>query len=440
LIGCLRSLYVSVVLECNVHHCEKLFCAMFKPTAKRAGGGSRGSCSKSRAVSQDSGINQNSDSCVSVSSDNLIDDADRSVSLVLNSVAELPPTVESSANALISSGVSRNESAVPSVTVNVSDRIDVEPSLASSANGSNPVLELSPTVETSANSLISSGVSRIESAVPAVTVNVSDRIAVEPPLASSANGNNPVPPLQLSPSNRQRFMANRQPLRVCCDLRNVGLHAAGVRFSFQAVVFVVYPPSEKPNRRHVLLVDQFGCTGLTVWGAHVPLFTFATVGSVVKFTKLGMVMHNGKKVLSMGKDTNVVFLPHAVETDESKWWQSFCVQPFKRIIDIHDCEDNDIVHVAGIVGSLSSETKRVRSDNKDLMNMRLTDQSGFVDVRSWNHSEDEFKAFLEKPLMLQRVRVTSFAGVKVLEILDGNGTAVVSKFDGMEELAKNWSE
>ena len=74
--------------------------------------------------------------------------------------------------------------------------------------------------------------------------------------------------------NRERFLANCQPLRVCCNLSTVGLTAAGVRFSFQAIVFVVYPASFNPDRRHVLLIDEFGCTGMTVWGAHVPLFNF----------------------------------------------------------------------------------------------------------------------------------------------------------------------
>jgi len=234
--------------------------------------------------------------------------------------------------------------------------------------------------------------------------------------------------------NRDRFIANCQPLRVNCDLRLVGLHAAGVRFSFQAVVYVVYPPSEKPDRRHVLLVDQHGCTGLTVWGAHVPLFNFSSVGTVVKFTKLSLVMHNGKRSLSMAKDTTVVFMSASVVTDEAKWWLSLANSKYKKIADIHDCADDEVVNVAGIVGMLSSETKRVRSDNKDLMNMRLTDRSGFIDVRSWNHSESEFASFLEKPLLLQRVRVTSFAGIKVLELLDGNGTIVESKFDGQSDL------
>jgi hypothetical protein len=240
--------------------------------------------------------------------------------------------------------------------------------------------------------------------------------------------------------NRERFIANCQPMRVTCDLRNVGLHAANVRFSFQAVVFVVYPPSEKPDRRHVLLVDQHGCTGLTIWGAHVPLFNFASVGTVVKFTKLSLIMHNGKKSLSMAKDTTVVFMPTSTSTEESKWWHSLADSKYKRIADIHDCEDDVVINVAGIVGMLSSETKRVRSDNKDLMNMRLTDRSGFIDVRSWNHSETEFAMFLEKPLLLQRVRVTSFAGIKVLELLDGNGTIVNSNFDGQSDLEDYWKE
>ena len=179
---------------------------------------------------------------------------------------------------------------------------------------------------------------------------------------------------------------------------------------------------------------------MTVWGAHVPLFTFATVGTVVKFTKLGMSMHNGKKTLSMGRDTTVVFLPSAVVTDESKWWNSLDSSSFRRIIDVHDCNDDSVINVAGIVGMLSSETKRVRSDNKDLMTMRLTDRTGWIDIRSWNHSESEFKSFQEKPLVLKRLRVTSFSGLKVLEILDGNGTIVVPNFDGMQDLQQYWLE
>jgi len=241
-------------------------------------------------------------------------------------------------------------------------------------------------------------------------------------------------------ANRARFMANAQPQRVCCNLSIVGVVNPNMRFSFEAVVFVVYPASSQPDRRHVLLVDSTGCAGLTVWGAHVPQFTFATVGCVVKFTKLGMIIHNGKKSLSMGRDTIVQFVPSSVESATSRWWNALSSNKVLRIIDVHDCEDDSIVNVAGIVGLLSSETKRVRADNKDLMTMRLTDHTGHLDVRSWNHSETEFKSFLEKPLLLQRLRVTSYAGIKICELLDGSGTIAVSEFDGKEALEQYWKE
>lgn len=143
----------------------------------------------------------------------------------------------------------------------------VPPSVMASARDSS-VRHVSPASE--AVDLVMPSVVPADVYLPDRVQNVSaatDGIVLASPVVASTVVHLPEPNLQMSPgSNRQRFMANCQPLRVCCDLRNVGLHAAGVRFSFQAVVFVVYPASEKPDRRHVLLADQFGCTGLTVWG------------------------------------------------------------------------------------------------------------------------------------------------------------------------------
>jgi hypothetical protein len=45
---------------------------------------------------------------------------------------------------------------------------------------------------------------------------------------------------------------------------------------------------------------------------------------------------------------------------------------------------------------------------------------------------------VEKPLLLQRIRITSFAGQKLGELLDGTGTIVVSEFEGAAELAQFW--
>ena len=242
-------------------------------------------------------------------------------------------------------------------------------------------------------------------------------------------------------SNRARFMANCQPLKVCCDLSAVGMHNTGSRFSFQAVVLIVYPASVKPERRHIQLIDSHGSTGLTVWNDHVSLFSQSSVGQVVRFTKLAVVHQNGQKSLTMGRDSTICIMPDTVSpTDESKWWKSLLEKPPIRIIDAHDCEDNTIINISGIVGSLYSETKRVRSEDRELLCMRITDRSGFIDVRSWNHSEVEFAQFKERPIQFKRVRVTSFAGTKILELLDASGTEVHSVFDGKTDLESYWIE
>lgn len=242
-------------------------------------------------------------------------------------------------------------------------------------------------------------------------------------------------------SNRERFMANCQPLQVSCDLATVGLHNASVRFSFTAVVLIVYPETKNPDRRHIQLIDQRGSTGITVWNDNVRQFSASSVGQVVRFTKLSITFNNGKKGLSMGRDSSVTFINTGnVPTEEFKWWKSKLYEPPMRIIDVHDCDDDVVISTAGIDGMMSTERKRVRDQDRDLLCIRLTDRTGFIDIRSWSHSEIEFAQFLEKPLMLQRVRVTSFAGIKTLELLSGSGTVLTSEFKGKDDLLSYWAE
>jgi len=281
-------------------------------------------------------------------------------------------------------------------------------------------------------------------AIPsAAAVKVVDPVAnsdsSSPPLSpgSSAVAKGPVSP----GSNRQRFMDHCQPLKVSCDLATVGMHNPSVRFSFTAIVMVVFPETQGPERRHLQLIDERGSTGLTVWNENVRLFSQSSVGQVVKFTKLCMVFNNGKKQLSMSRDSSVTFVNTlAVPCEESRWWKSLLLCKPLRIIDVHDCEENSLVNVAGIVGMLHTERKRVKDADRDLLCIRLTDRTGFVDVRSWTHSEQEFASFLEQPMLLQRVRVCVFASIKTLELLSGMGTKVIDDFDGKADLMQYWSE
>lgn len=242
-------------------------------------------------------------------------------------------------------------------------------------------------------------------------------------------------------SNRDRFMALASPAKVTCALSTVGLTSPNSRFDFQAVVLVVYPACDKPARRHVALVDITGSTGITVWSNHVSMFDATSVGSVVKLTNLTIATHNGKRSLAMARDSSIKFLADVelFRSAEKIWWDALVKAPAQNVATARMLDDDTIFSVSGILFTIQTETKKVRDELKDLVTIRLADQSGYLDIRDWNHDDAFFRRHIEKPISFQRVRMTSFAGNKVAEMLDGDGTVLRSDFFGSSELAAFWN-
>jgi hypothetical protein len=245
-----------------------------------------------------------------------------------------------------------------------------------------------------------------------------------------------------SPSNRDRILAACSPAKVNCSLSFTGLSNPNMRFDFQAVVLIVYPACDKPDRRHVALADRFGVTGITVWSLHVAMFSSESVGKVVKITNLTISTHNGKRNLAMARDSSVKFLSDAESrfSEEKIWWNSrlFIGSGSLDVRSFCSSNDDSIVSVSGILFMIHTDVKRVRDRDQDLLTLRIADHTGQVDVRSWHQSDSDFRSFIDKPILLQRVRVTSFAGIKVGEMLDGDGTVVSSVFDDAHALAQFW--
>jgi hypothetical protein len=110
-------------------------------------------------------------------------------------------------------------------------------------------------------------------------------------------------------------------------------------------------------------------------------------------------------------------------------------------IAFNEHKDNAVVNVAGIIGSVSSEQKIVRSDARDLVTIKVVDRTGIITLRTWNHSSSVFLPWVDSPVMFRRVRVTSFASMKAGELFDGSGTIFDSSaFDGSDDLMKFWAE
>ena len=236
---------------------------------------------------------------------------------------------------------------------------------------------------------------------------------------------------------RDRFLAGLLPARSCCNLDLIRA-PAGTKFNLTAICIAVFPASTNPDRRYIQLADSTGSVGVSVWNHNVQKFGSGSVGRVVTLTKAVMGNHNGKKQLSMPRDSSVDFTDdpnHIV----SLWWQSLRAQPPKSCGAVHDVDDNTIVSVAGIMGHVSTEVKIVNGQEKNLLTLHFVDATGKLDIRSWNHDADTFVPYLELPVLIRRVRVSSFAGTKICELLDAGGSVLETSFVGQEALAKFWA-
>ena len=258
--------------------------------------------------------------------------------------------------------------------------------------------------------------------------------------AAASQDLNPVGSAPSINGNRARFMAGLQPSKVTCDLTTTPV-APGLRFSFEAIIVVVYPASTSPpERRYIEVMDQHGSTGITVWNQNAHVVNRDSVGCVVKFTRMALTMHNGKKSLTMSKESTMHIEMPSADGMLMKWWNNFLREPPMTCIQFHDTPALLIVNVSGILGCIHTEEKIVKGEAKNLLVLMLTDRTGKIEIRSWNHTDTEFKRFLERPVLLKRVRVCLYAGTRTGELLTGtNGTTVTKDFNH-EDLDKYWAE
>jgi hypothetical protein len=255
-------------------------------------------------------------------------------------------------------------------------------------------------------------------------------------ISLSDNADRGVPPSPVS--NRERFIKGFLPARTCCNLDLVR-SSAGTKFNLVAICIAVFPKSSNPERRYIQLADTTGSVGVTVWNANADCFNNASVGRLVTLTKVVITNHNGKKALTMARDSSVQQVDDEMHT-VSIWWKSLLNIPPLSCGSVHDVADNSMVSVCGILGFVSAETKMVQGVPKTLLTLHLVDSSGKVDVRSWNHTPDSFNRFVNAPILIRRVRVTSFASTKLCELLDGTGSVIETTFPGDSALIKFWNE
>ena len=274
-----------------------------------------------------------------------------------------------------------------------------------------------------------------------------DASAVNAPLTPPHSGSersyadtaSPIRTPPVSPGqNRAKFMQKFVPSSACCNLE-LCRASPGTKIRLFGIVIAVFPASKNPDRRYIQIADLTGSVGITVWNSNVNLFGFDSVGKVVQCDKVVIATHNGKKTLTMARDSTIEFVRDA-DHALAKWWREILDVPPTPLGNVQNVADNTIINVAGVLGFASEELKMVGNVSKTLTSLHLTDATGNLDVRSWNHSAHPFHIYADRPLLVKRIRVTSFAGTKIGELLDGHGSEFVTEFAGKSQLERYWAE
>jgi hypothetical protein len=257
--------------------------------------------------------------------------------------------------------------------------------------------------------------------------------AVDVPSPGSSPASVPRPPSSPG-NNRTAFFSQHVPSRITCNM-DFCRTAPGSKVALSAVVIAVFDASSNPDRRYVQLADVTGTVGITVWNANVAKLNRTSIGRVVKLGKVVVGNHQGKKVLTMTRESILEFEDaHPL----SVWWQELALGAPVKLANVADVAENCIINVTGILGMVTSEPKMVGAVSKTLLTLHLVDTSGQLDIRSWNHDSDSFVTLVEKPIMIKRIRVTSYAGKKMGELLDNNGTEIATEFPGKKILEDYW--
>jgi hypothetical protein len=218
----------------------------------------------------------------------------------------------------------------------------------------------------------------------------------------------------------------------------------GVKLNLVAIVIATFPVQlGPPSRRHIMLCDAHGVTGLTVWHGDVHKFPREVLGGVVTVLRASVSVYQGKKSLVLNKDSSIeVDAVTTHKTPTAQWWQSLADMRPLPLPDAVVAADNSIISVFGVLAFVANETKEVNGQLRRISTVHLASQTAKFQLRGWDLDEAFMSAIIRLQdcvVAVRRVRVTSFADVKLGEILDSPLGTVFSPFED-PALSRFWVE
>ena len=217
----------------------------------------------------------------------------------------------------------------------------------------------------------------------------------------------------------------------------------GVKLNLVAIVIATFPVQlGPPSRRHIMLCDAHGVTGLTVWHGDVHKFPREVLGGVVTVLRASVSVYQGKKSLVLNKDSSIEVDTVTTQSAAAMWWKSLADLRPQPLSDAVTASDNSIISVFGILAFITNETKEVNGHLRRITTVHLASQTAKFQLRGWDLEEARMSHIIRMQdcvVAIRRVRVTSFADVKLGEILDSPMGTVFTLFED-PALSRFWAE
>ena len=247
---------------------------------------------------------------------------------------------------------------------------------------------------------------------------------------------------------RSSYIANQQQRKNSCNLATIPI-GSQIKISLSGIVMCTFLPQPgPPARMYMLVADQDGVAGVTVWGDTVMTITSTAhvVGRAIHIPGCTLSFYGGKRSLNVPRNGNVTF---PTTSPHNEWWASKLIESPLCAGKALQLPDNSVASVEAVCASITREEKTQRTHsvmfyfiNQALKHLTadgkqkivtlwsLVDDTGTLTVRDWSGGAYSDQDYVDKVVCLKRVRMSAYASVhgsnaKSAEFLPGNhGTLV----------------
>ena len=165
------------------------------------------------------------------------------------------------------------------------------------------------------------------------------------------------------------------------------------------------------------------------------------LGSVITITRASVSLYQSKKSLVLSKDSTVS-IGSAAPTPVDKWWALLASQPPLPLPAALVASDNSIINIFGILAYTVSEEKVMNGELRRVYSIHMVSHTAKFQLRGWDlepSTVDFIEHLKDQVVKVSRIRISSYAEVKVGEILEGPKGTIFEPYTDTE-LRTFWSE